>query len=66
MIYGKYKIEKHRNYTLYLIHPESKGSVPKVLSGSYTSVGEAISAIDSHEEKIKGIMNAKAKSNSRV
>lgn len=66
MIYGKYKIEMHPTYALHIIKPVSKGSIPKILGGSYTSVGEAISAIDSHEDKIKRTTNAKTKRNSGV
>ena len=66
MIYGKYKIVKHPSFTLYLIKPESKGSVPKSLSGSYTSTGEAMAAIDKNEENSKRLRNAKTKSDSGV
>lgn len=63
MIYSKYKIKKHPQFPLYVIAPEGKGSIPKVLVGSYTSVGDAIAAIDQQEAVSKGIRDAKTKHN---
>lgn len=66
MEYGKYKIEGDKVFALYVIKPISKGSVPKALTGRYSSVGDAIQAIKANEAKNVRSTNAKTKSNSGV
>lgn len=59
--YGKYKIELMGSFPMYVIKPISKGSIPKSLSGSYLSEGDAMLAIDLNEEKNKKVRDAKTK-----
>lgn len=46
--YRDYKIDRHPGFTLYMIKPKGKGSVPKVLTGWYTSIREVTEAIDKY------------------
>lgn len=64
--YGKYRIESDGTYSMYILKPKSKGSIPKSLSGSYLSVGEAKKAIDRNERMNKKVKNAKTISSSGV
>ena len=57
--YNGYKIESDGTYSMKLIKPLGKGSVPEDLRGSYTSLREAEFAIDRYSEG-KGKKNAKA------
>ena len=64
MEYKNYKIVNDGVYGYKHIKPIGKGSVPVLLRGTYTTVKEAIKAIDAHEG-IKGGKGDKTGSNSR-
>lgn len=61
MIYDKYEINKDSGFgSMFWVSPNGKGgSIPTVLSGLFTSVPEAIKAIDMYKSSFK----TKVKSN---
>ena len=60
--YNGYKIESDKTYSMKMISPLEKGSVPLELRGAYTSTREAELAIDQFLATPKGTRNAKVKS----
>ena len=59
MEYKGYKIESEGNFMMKVIKPLGKGSVHKILMGSFTTDVFAMKQIDAH---LEGTKNDKAKS----